>query len=299
MNGIKSGSDSETELIHPISVEIPFPGFYESRLDATIDQALEQDHEDYENGEVPYVEYWEIPYYNAPWAYIPMKELMRKMGVLYLECLSELLEFPVKFELIDSPREYNYGTDRLFAHIAQSDLIKMHEIIITDHHVKWCEYVKKSCSHRSGFVSHYSDNAEEWGQDLEKWDHNQWYHVLKFYTANVLEVDMIEECTTYVEDQQSRTGYITDTCYEYYKTNSETSIARGHSDNISIAKNKSHGFATSQNIKAIIQELNLCSKNLQYPFTIRSHSPMVTITINSEEMMRGMITAYRVLEDFK
>lgn len=71
-----------------------------------------------------------------------------------------------------SPREYNYGTDRLFIKVDFEKLKKLYEIV--DKKILK-ETIKDSFTSYSGFSSHYSNDIDnkEW-TDINDFDHNQW-----------------------------------------------------------------------------------------------------------------------------
>ena len=126
----------------PTLIVLPFSGFYESPWEPNLVH-----HEDYPK--------WTLAYVKA-----------------YTEALNELLkeenfDLRLQFESIDSPKFYNFETDRIFATLDISDL---EERPWTTHTMRtWCQ--KRHLS-RPGFVSHYDPDHKNWGP-VNTWDHNQ------------------------------------------------------------------------------------------------------------------------------
>ena len=115
------------------------------------------------------------------------------LGSLYTEALtarvltSEQFDL-ISFESISSPREYNFGTDRLFVHIDSALLTTMAQRIYADADMRssFAGYLKQLFTSRSGFIPSYSDCILEWesefNQDgLADCDHNICGTYLSFY----------------------------------------------------------------------------------------------------------------------
>jgi hypothetical protein len=116
---------------------IPFPGFYNTYLDGDIDYHQEQEAEHYANKEEGGYQGTEYPetlqteharitqdeFQELFFTHMDYGTLHRKLAHAYLDDFdheaSEHLDFPIglKFESMDSPREYNFETDRVFANI--------------------------------------------------------------------------------------------------------------------------------------------------------------------------------------
>ncbi len=73
------------------------------------------------------------------------------------------------FDALQSPREYNFATDRIFVNLNDASVFKM--LFETDFDIMNKICVKKF-THRSGYISHYSTDWQTWG-DFGNWDHNQ------------------------------------------------------------------------------------------------------------------------------
>lgn len=73
------------------------------------------------------------------------------------------------YKLLQSPREYNFTTDRIFCEISQHDAQQLLGAVDTD---SLSEAAKERFTSRSGFISFYSPDVDAWGP-LETWGHNQ------------------------------------------------------------------------------------------------------------------------------
>jgi hypothetical protein len=142
---------------------LPFSGFYQSRHDALIDRAVEgvfRDDDGEPNGGLACA-------LTMDCNFGPVFELYARY---YARAFAD--EFKIttlKFESLRSPREYNFDTDVIYAHV---DLDELRAILAkTDDSVMSdvCAERHTSCS---GFVSFYSPDWRSWG-DLSEWDHNQ------------------------------------------------------------------------------------------------------------------------------
>lgn len=75
----------------------------------------------------------------------------------------------LKFEALDSPREYNFTTDRIFATISEADVIKLFNSVPYE---TLKAKARERHTSRDGFISFYDPDILTWGP-LDTWDHNQ------------------------------------------------------------------------------------------------------------------------------
>ena len=157
---------------------IPFDGFYESFISDDIDhqigQQIECDCDLYDlnvNEEKilwdNYLSVNRISFYN---------EIAEHYTDLYIDALNERLEgftLKAKFNLLTSPREYNFETDRIFIDIEKNHAIDFIKYIIKNYKKKLENKIKERFTSRSGFWSHYKNVLDLWTQDYSEWDHNQ------------------------------------------------------------------------------------------------------------------------------
>lgn len=81
------------------------------------------------------------------------------------------------FESMTSPREYNFTTDRIFAEIPHSELIRIYTLV--DKSIL-NQAVRDNFTSCDGFSSFYSNKRYTWGP-LRTWDHNQLGALLHAY----------------------------------------------------------------------------------------------------------------------
>lgn len=154
--------------LRPVNVPF-FPGFYESALSYHLDREEEQAVEwlceegarfaGKDAGDVADALYWSADYSQA-WLDIAQE---------YAETLAWKAGFHARFDGMDSPREYNFTTDRLYLAVTPATLQAWMREVDLAVLTRVAEQRHKS---RSGFISFYSADWTEWGPVTE-WDHNQ------------------------------------------------------------------------------------------------------------------------------
>ena len=79
------------------------------------------------------------------------------------------LDLDLKFESMQSPREYNFETDRIFCEISEENVRKLRSAV-SDPALR--QAIRERFTSRSGFISSYPNHLEDW-PPLEQWDHNE------------------------------------------------------------------------------------------------------------------------------
>lgn len=156
-----------------IIATIPFSGFYESIHDSEIDRALESEFSDHETGctinDALLHRAWDAVNFSAvrhDYAKEYAAQFAHNFGLKTLE-----------FESMQSPKEYNFTTDRIFCFIDYAELCR---IIGGFNLSEFADHVKEKFTSRDGFASFYSPVLAEWG-NVKTWDHNQAGTALEFY----------------------------------------------------------------------------------------------------------------------
>lgn len=151
---------------------IPFSGFYCSAHDAELDRALEQAIGGSSGDPIPGL--LSRAFDAAPWGFVHQQYAEHYAGRF-------LAHFGIAgtFESLQSPREYNFTTDRIFCEIAEPELRR----ILADVSAS----VLRECAREwftscSGFHSFYEPDPYTWG-DLSTWDHNQCGCLLAAYVS--------------------------------------------------------------------------------------------------------------------
>lgn len=144
---------------------IPFCGFYESIHDSELDVTLERMFDNRDDGSNDYPELVGRVYDACDW---------RKVYEAYARayCENFAAQFAIKslrFDELNSPREYNFTTDRIFARISRADVRALWKRVDRERFTKLCE---ETFSSRDGFSSFYSPDWRAWGR-VDGWDHNQ------------------------------------------------------------------------------------------------------------------------------
>ena len=152
-------------------VAVPFCGFYDSFASLMIDNLIESEM-DYYREELGITE----EELDSIFSDIDYSETFDQYVRCYFrKFVGELdKDIEAEFKLLQSPREYNFTTDRIFADFYLSDLIKIYKQVDKE---KLKELVKERFTSYDGFHSFYSGDIEDWGEPNE-WDHNQWETVL-------------------------------------------------------------------------------------------------------------------------
>lgn len=153
------------------SIVIPFSGFYESIHDSFIDHAIEQLFTDHETGEE--LEIPESFYQTSYCTRATFESYAREYLSAFQHYLKHELEIDISltFESLESPREYNFSTDRIFAKISLDDIQKLMDCT---NQGTLKQVIDKRHTSRSGFHSFYTTDLEEWlEKPLEQWDHNE------------------------------------------------------------------------------------------------------------------------------
>lgn len=160
---------------------IPFSGFYESVHDSLLDDALTQMVAD-DQGDVP-------EFTEGLWEHVDWRKVHEDYAKEYVEAFVEEfnsctgLKIPMTLVVVDSPREYNFTTDRIFVNISEDSIRKMWKAVDK---AELDKLIRERFTSYSGFSSFYDNSLEAWlaveqrGWDKKKrkikvtdWDHNQ------------------------------------------------------------------------------------------------------------------------------
>ena len=157
---------------------IPFDGFYESFISDDIDyqigQQIEWDIDIYDLNENEQQILWDN-YLSVNRSYL-YNQIAEDYTNFYIEILNRRLKgftLKAKFNLLTSPREYNFETDRIFIDIEKNHAIDFIKYIIKNYKKELENKIKERFTSRSGFWSHYKNGLDLWTQDYSEWDHNQ------------------------------------------------------------------------------------------------------------------------------
>jgi hypothetical protein len=81
----------------------------------------------------------------------------------------------IAFGEMESPREYNFTTDRVFGRVRLSTMRDLFNRSAADRHETLSRVIRERFTSRSGFVSFYSNDVRDWvKKPLRDWDHNEY-----------------------------------------------------------------------------------------------------------------------------
>ena len=156
---------------------IPFDGFYNSYISSDIEhqigQQIEWDTDIYDLNEDEqqvledsYLSVNRVSFYN---------EIAEHYTDLYIDALNERLEgFTLKatYKCFESPREYNFETNRIFIEIEENHAVDFIEHIVKNYKKELENRIEDRFRSRSGFISFYKNSIDLWTKDFKEWDCN-------------------------------------------------------------------------------------------------------------------------------
>lgn len=155
---------------------IPFSGFYCSLHESALDNALEQMFLDRASGCYAYNGLIDRAQNACNW-----QDVMREYAKEYAEQFSREFNIPLEFNSLESPRFYNFTTDRIFCRVPLEVCTRL-ESELPDNAL--ADQAREMFTSRDGFTSFYSADIDEWG-DIAEWDHNQIGCLIAAYIAHV------------------------------------------------------------------------------------------------------------------
>ena len=151
-------------------IKIPFSGFYDSIHSSNIEYELDNNiFTDRESGMINNDRLSELAYDAIDW-----NELHLDYAREYVDNFNNKFDLNLVFESMDSPKEYNYITDRIFCEINKKQLKQLVKQTSKENLDKQAKVMFTSCD---GFASFYDNNYLTWGE-IETWDFNQLYCLL-------------------------------------------------------------------------------------------------------------------------
>ncbi|UYO47790.1 hypothetical protein KQX64_17680 [Rhodopseudomonas palustris] len=169
-----------------VSVNLPFPGFYNSLYSGEIDDVEEGEAENFaeyrqeedgipkelrlDQGKVSEI-LFDVTDYSA--AYLALAKVY--VGAFDYVVSEELgLPLSLVWDGMTSPREYNFETDRVFCTIPLRVVEELFRRSAEAGHANLYAMIRKRFTSRSGFVSFYSNDLTDWlDKPLAEWDHNE------------------------------------------------------------------------------------------------------------------------------
>ena len=156
---------------------IPFDGFYNSFISADIDhqigQSIEWDSDIYDLNEDEQQILWDS-YLSVNTSYF-YNNIAEDYTNFYIDELNKRLKgFTLKatYKSFNSPREYNFETDRIFIEIEENHCIDFIEHIVKNYKKELENRIEDRFRSRSGFISFYKNSIDLWTKDFKEWDCN-------------------------------------------------------------------------------------------------------------------------------
>ena len=157
---------------------IPFDGFYESFISDDIDhqigQQIEWDSDIYDLNEDEQQILWDN-YLSVNTSYYFYNQLAEDYTNFYIDALNERLKgFTLKatYKSFNSPREYNFETDRIFIEIEENHAVDFIEHIVKNYKKELEKRIEDRFRSRSGFISFYKNSIDLWTNNFNEWDCN-------------------------------------------------------------------------------------------------------------------------------
>lgn len=153
-------------------INIPFAGFYNSMFSDELD-AVQERFVEYEVDKNPGLNP-DIPN-NALWYCADYGKAYDHIARAYVDQFNQYLideyelDLDLKFESMQSPKFYNFETDRIFCHISQGKAQLLFDSVPL-YAIKQKIYTRFTSY--DGFISSYPNRLEDW-PPLEQWDHNE------------------------------------------------------------------------------------------------------------------------------
>lgn len=180
-----------------ITLNIPFQGFYDSVHNTIIDCAESRLFEDMQgnNNDGLQTRFCMNCKYT---------QVFTEYAKAYTSEFKDKFNIPsLKFISLESPRSYNYSTDKIECRISRADIRRIYK---EADKAKSANFVTKHCTSRSGYSSFYSPDLKSWGY-VDSWEYAQLSLLVQFYFENHDNFDDYWEYNT-MQDYESN-GYIT------------------------------------------------------------------------------------------
>jgi hypothetical protein len=154
-------------------VQIPFSGFYNSLHDSAIDDDFNQIMSDSDTGNTRAPD----RLYSLAFGAVSWNEVHLKYAQKYAKLFCDEFDLEGSFAAFDSPKYYNFETDRIFIQIDRATLAK---VLRQTDKADFAQVCKDRFTSRDGFSSFYNPDWKTWGK-LSVWDCNQLGALLQAY----------------------------------------------------------------------------------------------------------------------
>jgi len=154
------------ETLNKTKFLIDFGGFYHSIHSELIDDRIE--------------------YFEIDEDKVNYKETYNSYCIEFIDSINDMLELDLKFIQIDSPKFYNYSTDKIEAEINENDFNKLKDTYLNSN--EFIDYVNENSKSYDGFISFYNGFNEVIKED----------EVLLQYMFNYILKEYADEIENYI-----------------------------------------------------------------------------------------------------
>jgi hypothetical protein len=168
-----------------IETVVPFfPGFYHSYLSDMVDNEIEYYLDDEDNTET----------YDDIEDRLDYQKAYKEISKQWLNKFNNITGLNLEYIEIDSPREYNFTTDRLIARISSEELNPLKNIPKTEPET-FQRVLNRHFKSYDGFCSFYSNDIDDWDKDMDELDCNEVMAYIEAYilTEGLDEDDIIDQ----------------------------------------------------------------------------------------------------------
>lgn len=154
------------ETLNKTKFLIDFGGFYHSIHSELIDDRIE--------------------YFEIDEDKVNYKETYNSYCIEFIDSINDMLELDLKFIQIDSPKFYNYSTDKIEAEINENDFNKLKDTYLNSN--EFIDYVNENSKSYDGFISYYNGFNEVIKED----------EILLQYMFNYILKEYADEIENYI-----------------------------------------------------------------------------------------------------
>jgi hypothetical protein len=155
-----------TETLNKTRFLIDFGGFYHSIHSYEIDHRIESFEIDEDK--------------------VNYKETCNSYCIEFIDSINDMLELNLKFIQIDSPKFYNFSTDKIEAEINENDFNKLKDTYLSNQ--EFVDYIELNSKSYSGFISFYNGFNEVIKED----------EILLQYMFNYILKEYADEIENYI-----------------------------------------------------------------------------------------------------
>ena len=155
-----------TETLNKTRFLIDFGGFYHSIHSDEIDHRIESFEIDEDK--------------------VNYKETCNSYCIEFIDSINDMLELNLKFIKIDSPKFYNFTTDKIEAEINENDFNKLKDTYLSNQ--EFVDYIELNSKSYSGFISFYNSFNEVIKED----------EILLQYMFNYILKEYADEIENYI-----------------------------------------------------------------------------------------------------